>query len=127
VISTDAVVGNPATEETTVNEEADPKSKDDDDASQNDEAESSPSETTGPAAPPWGIKVLRVLIFTFLGTFFTGLLFADGIPNGLRVEFDLLASFKLGLIAGVVAALIRTVVAMLPVFVDDNVGRKRES
>jgi hypothetical protein len=106
-----AVVGNSATEETTVNDEAEP----------------SPSGPTGPAAPPWGKKVLRVFLFTFLGTFLTGLLFAAKIATGLRVDFDLLGSFKLGLIAGVLAALIRAVVAMLPVFVDDNVGRQRKS
>ena len=90
----------------------------------NDEAESSPTE---PAAPPWGTKVLRVFLFTFLGTFLTGLLFASKIATGLRPDFDLLGSVKLGLIAGVIAALIRAVVAMLPVFVDDNVGGRRKS
>ena len=93
----------------------------------NDEAEPSPSGRTGPAAPPWGTKVLRVFLFTFLGTFLTGLLFASKIATGLRVDFDLLGSFKLGLIAGVLAALIRAVVAMLPVFVDDNIGGQRKS
>ena len=102
-----------------MNEEANPKP--------NDDAESSPSEPTGPAAAAWPKKVLRVFLFTFLGTFLTALLFADPIPNGLRVEFDLLASFKLGLIAAVIAALVRAVVALLPVFVDDNAGRKREA
>ncbi len=93
----------------------------------NDKAESNPSGPTGPAAPPWGKKVLRVFLFTFLGTFLTGLLFASKIATGLRVDFDLLGSFKLGLIAGVLAALIRAVVAMLPVFVDDNIGGQRKS
>jgi hypothetical protein len=106
-------------EETTVNEEAEP--------SPNDDAEPSPDGPTGPAAPSWGKKVQRTFVFTFLGTFLTGLLFADKIATGLRVDFDLLGSFKLGLIAGVIAALIRTLVAMLPVFVDDNVGRRRGS
>jgi hypothetical protein len=96
-------------------------------ASPNEDAEATPSGSAGPAAPPLGKKVLRVFLFTFLGTFLTGLAFADNIPTGLRVHFDLLGSFKLGLIAAVIAALIRAVVAMLPVFVDDNVGRKRES
>ena len=93
----------------------------------NDEAEPSPSGPTGPAAPPWGKKVLRVFLFTFLGTFLTGLLFASKIATGLRVDFDLRGSFKLGLISGLLAALIRAVVAMLPVFVDDNIGAQRES
>jgi hypothetical protein len=118
-ISTDAVVGNPAIEETTVNEEAE--------ASQNDDAEPSPDAPPGPAAPPWRTKVLRVFLFTFLGTLLTGLLFAEKIATGLRVDFDLLGAFKLGLIAGVLAALIRALAAMLPVFVDDNVGRQRGS
>ena len=91
----------------------------------NDEAEPGASGPTGPAAPPWGKKVLRVFLFTFLGTFLTGLLFASKIATGLRVDFDLLGSFKLGLIAGVLAALIRAVVAMLPVFADDNIGAQR--
>jgi hypothetical protein len=89
----------------------------------NEEAESSQS---APAAPTLGQKVLRVFLFTFLGTFLTGLLFAAEIATGLRVDFDLLGSFKLGLIAGLIAALLRLVVAMLPVFVDDTVGRKRK-
>ena len=93
----------------------------------NDEAEPSPSGPTGPAAPPWGKKVLRVFLFTFLGTFLTGLLFASKIATGLRVDFDLLGSFKLGLISGVLAAIIRAAVAMLPVFVDDNIGGQRKS
>ena len=97
----------------------------------NDEAESSPNDDAEPSpsgaprAPSWGKKAMRVFLFTFLGTFLTGLLFAEEIATGLRVDFDLLGAFKLGLIAGVLAALIRAVVAMLPVFVDDNVGRQR--
>ena len=99
-----------------MNEEAEPSPKDD--------AEPSPD---GPAGPSWGKQVQRTFLFTFLGTFLTGLLFADKIATGLRVDFDLLGSFKLGLIAGVFAALIRALVAMLPVFADDNVGRQRGS
>lgn len=102
-----------------MNEDAEP--------SPDDDAESSPSGPTGPTALPWGKKVLRVFLFTFLGTFLTGLLFADTIATGLRVDFDLLGSFTLGLVAGVIAALIRALVAMMPVFVDDNVGRRRGS
>jgi hypothetical protein len=102
-----------------VNEEAEGNSRDDNEKSSDGSA--------GPAAPSWGKKVLRVFLFTFLGTFLTGLAFADNIATGLRVHFDLLGSFTLGLIAGVIAALIRLLVAMLPVFADDNVGRKRKS
>jgi hypothetical protein len=100
-----------------VNEEADAKEKDDDDSSE--------SESTHPPAPAWGKKVLRVFLFTALGTFLTGVLFADPLPNGLRVEFDLLASIKLGLIAGVIAAILRALAAMLPLFADDDAGRQR--
>jgi hypothetical protein len=96
-------------------------------SSRNDDAEPSPSGAPGAAAPSWAKKAMRVFLFTFLGTFLTGLLFAEEIATGLRVDFDLLGAFKLGLIAGGLAALIRVVVAMLPVFVDDNVGRQRGS
>ncbi len=94
-----------------MNEDAEPSS--------NDDAEAGSSEPTGPAALSLGKKVQRVFLFTFLGTFLTGLLFADKIATGLRVEFDLLGSFKLGLIAGVLAALLRALGAKLPVFPDD--------
>lgn len=110
-----------------MNEEAEPSPKDDAEAGPNDDAEASSGEPTGPAAPPWHKKVQRAFLFAFLGTFVTGLLFAEKIATGLRVDFDLLGSFKLGLIAGVFAALIRALAAMLPVFVDDNVGRRRGS
>ena len=95
----------------------------------NEEAESSPKDDaeSSPGGPSWGKQVQRTFLFTFLGTFLTGLLFADKIATGLRVDFDLLGSFKLGLIAGVIAAVIRALVAMLPVFADDNVGRRRGS
>lgn len=97
-------------------------SKDDD--STNDKAESSSSK---PSAPPLGTKALRAFLITAVATFLTGVMFADSIPSGLRVHFDLLASIKLGLIAGVLAALVRTAVAMLPVFPDDTVGRQRKA
>jgi hypothetical protein len=102
-----------------VNEEAE--------ANSNGDSEKSSDGSAGPAAPSWGKKVLRVFLFTFLGTFLTGLTFADDIPTGLRVDFDLQGALKLGLIAALIAALIRLLVAMLPVFADDNVGRKRKS
>ena len=93
----------------------------------NGDGEESSDGSAGPAAPSWGKKVLRVFLFTFLGAFLTGLTFADDIPSGLRVDFDLQQSLTLGLVAGLFAALIRLLVAMLPVFADDNVGRKRKS
>ena len=37
-----------------------------------------------------GAKIFRAFLFTFLATFLTAFLFADPIPNGLRVDFDLL-------------------------------------
>ena len=107
-----------------MNDEAESSPNDEAESSRNDDAEPSPSGAPG-AAASWGKKAMRVFLFTFLGTFLTGLLFAEEIATGLRVDFDLLGAFKLGLIAGVLAALIRAVVAMLPVFVDDNVGRQR--
>ena len=67
----------------------------------------------------------RLALFTFLATFLTAFLFADPIPNGLRVEFDLLASLKLVLISGVIAAVLRAVAGMLPVFADDSLSRAR--
>ncbi len=79
-------------------------------------------ETEGKAiksGPSLGAKIFRAFLFTFLATFLTAFLFADPIPNGLRVEFDLLASVKLALIAGVIAAVLRAVAGMLPVFADD--------
>ena len=79
-------------------------------------------ETEGKATksvPSLGAKIFRAFLFTFLATFLTAFLFADPIPNGLRVEFDLLASVKLALIAGVIAAVLRAVAGMLPVFADD--------
>lgn len=97
------------------------KSKDDKDdkKAKDDEEDSSESESTRAPAPHWGKKVVRVFVFASLGTFLTALLFADPIPNGLRVDFDLLASVKLGLIAGLVSAVLRAIAAMLPLFADD--------
>ena len=71
------------------------------------------------SGPSLGGKIFRVAVFTFLATFLTAFLFADPIPNGLRVEFDLLASLKLALIAAVIAAVLRAVAGMLPIFSDD--------
>jgi len=94
-----------------VNEEADKASKEDSESN---------GEASAKAAPPhWGMKALRVFLFTFLGTFLAALLFGDPIPNGLRVDFDVAASIKLGLIAAVIAAVLRALAAMLPLFADD--------
>ena len=106
------------------------KSKDeskDKDESSKDDAETTEDESTAAAAPHWGIKALRAFIFASLGTFFAALLFADPIPSGLRVHFDLLASLELGLIAGLLAAILRAVAAMLPVFADDTAGKRKKS
>ncbi len=81
--------------------------------------ESKKHESKDRSAPHWGMKALRVFLFATLGTFLAAYLFGDSIPSGLRVDFDLVASIKLGLIAGVLAALLRAVAAMLPLFADD--------
>lgn len=81
--------------------------------------ESKKHESKDRSAPHWGMKALRVFLFATLGTFLAAYLFGDSIPNGLRVDFDLVASIKLGLIAGVLAALLRALAAMLPLFADD--------
>jgi hypothetical protein len=71
------------------------------------------------AAPHWTSKALRVFLFATVGTFLAAYIFGNPIPNGLRVDFDLVASIKLGLIAGVISGVLRAIVAMLPVFPDD--------
>jgi hypothetical protein len=129
--------GNPATEEATVTtkeateneEEADSGSKDEGKAEKAAKAAESAregktdkadkDESGRAAAPHWGAKVLRVFIFASLGGFLAALLFGDPLPNGLRVDFDLAASIKLGLISGALAALLRTVAYFLPLFPDD--------
>jgi hypothetical protein len=90
------------------------KSKDEDEGKKNPR----------PPAPSLGAKIARAFLFTFLATFITAILFADSIPNGLRVDFDLMASIKLGLIAAIVAAVLRTVAGMLPLFADDHAKKK---
>lgn len=94
------------------------KSKQDDDAEskQDKPKEDKPQHS---AAPHWGTKALRVFLFATLGTFLAALLFGDSLPSGLRVDFDLIASIKLGLISGVISALLRALAAMLPLFADD--------
>ncbi len=78
------------------------------------------SEASGTKSiPSLGSKIFRVSVFAFVATFLTAFLFADPIPNGLRVEFDLLASVKLALICAVIAAVLRAVAGMLPIFADD--------
>jgi hypothetical protein len=89
-------------------------------------AEEEAVDAVGNPASPWWQKVLRVFFFAFFGALLTGLLpIADQIANGMRVDFDVLGSLLLGLAAGGIAAGIRAVVALLPVFVDDNVGLQR--
>lgn len=92
------------------------------DKSKKDESkkhESKKHESKDRSAPHWGMKALRVFLFATLGTFLAAYLFGASIPSGLRVDFDLVASIKLGLIAGVLAALLRALAAMLPLFADD--------
>ena len=97
------------------NEDSKKKRKKDGDEHDDDEAK----KDTVKSGPSLGAKIFRAFLFTFLATFLTAFLFADPIPNGLRVEFDFLASIKLALIAGVIAAVLRALVGMLPVFDDD--------
>ena len=105
--------------------DADSKQKDDSGSKKKkDKSESTPSK---PLAPPLGKKVFRVFLFTFLGAFLTGLLFAADIATGLRVDFDLLGAIKLGLISGILAALLRALAGLLPVFADDTAGRRRKA
>jgi hypothetical protein len=97
------------------------------DKASNDDAEDKKDKKKGdkgdsksrPPAPHWSSKALRVFLFATVGTFLACILFGDSIPNGLRVDFDLVASIKLGLAAGVISAVLRAIVAMLPVFPDD--------
>jgi hypothetical protein len=75
--------------------------------------------TTHRTSPGWATKTLRVFLFATVGAFLAAFLFGDPLPNGLRVDFDLAASIKLGLIAGVISAVLRALVSFLPVFPDD--------
>ena len=93
------------------------KAKDDGDDAEKSKGKGKAKATkTGPSL---GGKVFRAFVFTFLATFLTAFLFADPIPNGLRVDFDLLASVKLALISGVIAAVLRAAAGALPIFADD--------
>ena len=98
--------------------------KKDDSKKSKDESKKKDSSDDGdskqrPPAPHWSSKVLRTFIFATLGAFISAYLFANGLPNGLRVDFDLIASIKFGLITGVVSAILRAFAAMLPLFPDD--------
>jgi hypothetical protein len=60
-------------------------------------------------------------VFAFLGGFLSAVLpILDGIANGTNVDFTLLKSLLAGAIVGGIAAAIRAVVALLPLFKDDN-------
>lgn len=106
-----------------MSEEADKadKASNDDDESKSKAKKDKPKgdKAKSRVAPHWGVKAMRVFLFATLGTFLAALLFGDSIPNGLRVDFDLIAAIKLGLIAGVISALLRAVAAVLPLFADD--------
>ena len=76
---------------------------------------------TRPQAAPWWQKVLRVFFFAFVGTFLTAVLpIADKIAKGEGVDYPFAKALLLSAIAGGIAAGIRAVVAMLPLFKDDN-------
>jgi hypothetical protein len=93
--------------------------------------------STGPAtpavsaarreAPPWWQKVLRVFFFAFVGTFLTTLLpIADRLAKGDNVDFPFVKALVVSAIAAGIGAGIRAVIALLPVFKDDNdVGMQR--
>jgi hypothetical protein len=98
----------------------------------------SPGSATGqpaiPAAvavrpsPPWWQKVLRVFFFAFLGTFLTTVLpIAEKIASGEDVSFDFAKALLVSAIAAGIGAGIRALIALLPVFKDDNdIGAKKE-
>lgn len=96
------------------------------DAAQHQRDSGTDAQADAPSVPTLGGKVMRTFVFTFLATFLTALLFADSIPNGLRVDFDLIASIKLGLIAAVIAVVLRAVAGMLPLFPDDHAKKKKK-
>jgi hypothetical protein len=76
--------------------------------------------TTPPSPSPW-VKVARVFLFSFIGTFLTTLLpIADKIANGEHVDFTLVKALAVSAIAAAIAAAVRAVVALLPAFADDN-------
>jgi hypothetical protein len=100
-----------------VAEEESDNASNDDAESKKDEKKKKKKERS--PSPHWSSKVLRVFLFATVGTFLAAYLFGDSIPNGLRVDFDLVAAIKLGLIAGVLSAVLRALAAMLPVFSDD--------
>jgi hypothetical protein len=71
--------------------------------------------------PPWWHKVLRVFVFAFLGTFLTTILpIADKIAKGEHVDYNFIKAIAVSAIAAGFAAGIRAVIALLPVFRDDN-------
>lgn len=77
-------------------------------------------------APPWWQKVLRVFAFAFLGMFLTTILpIAEKIAKGEDVDYSLIKAVLVSAIAGGFAAGVRAVVALLPVFADDDIGIKR--
>jgi hypothetical protein len=81
---------------------------------------------SAPALPTW-VKIARTFAFAFVGTFLTALLpILNGLASGSHVDYSVTASLLVGAAAGALTAGIRTVVALLPVFPDDNdVGLKR--
>jgi hypothetical protein len=101
-----------------VAEEESDNASNDDAESKKDESKKEKKKKRAPS-PHWSSKVLRTFIFATLGTFLAAYIFGNPIPNGLRVDFDLIASIKLGLIAGVLSAILRALAAMLPIFSDD--------
>ena len=67
------------------------------------------------------IKMLRTGLIAFLGVFIpamTGL--ADNFVKGQHIDFTIVKSVALAAIVGGIAAVVRAIVAQLPVFWDDN-------
>src|SRR3954466_7427407 len=78
------------------------------------------------AAPSLAAKVLRTFVFAGVGTLVTALLpILDGIASGGGVDLSLLGALAIAAITGAIAAGVRAAVAYLPVFGDDDVGRRR--
>jgi hypothetical protein len=78
-----------------------------------------------PPAPGWPAKVVRTFVFAALATFVTALPpVADQLANG-SVDISVAGSLAVGAVAGAVAAGLRAVAALLPVFPDDDVGVRR--
>jgi hypothetical protein len=81
-----------------------------------------------PAAPTLPAKLLRTFAFAFLAALVTALLpIADQLADGQKVDISVLGSLALAAIAGAIAAGLRAVTALAPVFPDDDMGLRKRS